>query len=76
MQRPALRLRCVMRWATSALCRRSSASAIEIVVVTEAVTQAFAKTKTQIERIRFEGCWVGESPRVLRVRSQFVAAGP
>ncbi len=32
MQRPALRLRCVMRWATSALRRRSSASAIEIVV--------------------------------------------
>jgi hypothetical protein len=31
----------------------------------EAVTQAFAKTKTQIERIRFEGCWVGESPKAM-----------
>lgn len=28
----------------------------------EAVTQAFAKTKTQIEHIRFEGCWVGDGP--------------
>lgn len=28
----------------------------------EAVTKAFAKTKTQIEHIRFEGCWVGEDP--------------
>ena len=28
----------------------------------EAIKQAFAKTKTKIERIRFEGCWVGESP--------------
>ena len=28
----------------------------------QAVTQAFAKTKTQIEHIRFEGCWVGEGP--------------
>ena len=28
----------------------------------KAVTDAFAKTKTQIERIRFEGCWVGDGP--------------
>ena len=33
----------------------------------EAVTQAFAKTKTQIERIRFEGCWVGENPKAMAV---------
>lgn len=26
------------------------------------VAEAFAKTKTQIEHIRFEGCWVGEGP--------------
>ncbi len=28
----------------------------------QAVTQAFANTKTQIEHIRFEGCWVGDGP--------------
>jgi hypothetical protein len=28
----------------------------------DAVKRAFTKTKTQIEHIRFEGCWVGESP--------------
>jgi hypothetical protein len=28
----------------------------------EVVTKAFAKTKTRIEHIRFEGCWVGEGP--------------
>jgi hypothetical protein len=28
----------------------------------EALTKAFAKTKTQIGHIRFEGCWVGEDP--------------
>ena len=33
----------------------------------QAVTQAFAATKAQIESIRFEGCWVGESPKAMAV---------
>jgi hypothetical protein len=29
----------------------------------EAVSKAFAKVKTQVEDVRFEGCWVGRGPR-------------
>src|SRR4051794_12364020 len=30
------------------------------------VTQAFAKVKTQVDHIRFEGCWVGNGPGHMR----------
>jgi len=40
----------------------------------EKFTKAFAKTKTQIEHIRFEGCWVGEGPADMAVFGQLFKA--